>query len=322
MTRVSLRRLRREADWFLAYKRSLGHPYQRGAWTLRSFFRHAQGAAHRSGRVDLPSSLRAWLSRAADRKPVSVTVDLGVIRQFCLFRRRSDPHAFVPDRTWAPQSTESSFLPRVLSDHEVRRLLQLATTVRHPIRAATLRTLLLMLYCTGLRPGEAVRLTLADVDLKTRALMIRESKGKTRIVPFGDDLGAVITAYLQTRAQVAPSAVSGPLLVRPDGTAVPMGVASTAIRRLFRHVGIKPLKGRTGPRPYDLRHTFAVHRLTAWHRDGIDVHTRLAWLSTFMGHDDLLGTETYLTATPELLALAADRFERRYRGGPGHEPTR
>lgn len=67
-----------------------------------------------------------------------------------------------------------------------------------------------------------------------------------------------------------------------------------------------------GPRPYDWRHTFAVHRLTRWYRQGVDLHARLPWLSTYMGHDDILGTETYLTVTPELLGLAGHRFRLRY----------
>jgi integrase/recombinase XerD len=111
-----------------------------------------------------------------------------------------------------------------------------------------------------------------------------------------------------------PSAGSAPLFTRPDGSAVPINVASLGIQRLFRRAGLKPPRGRIGPRPYDLRHTFAVHRLTAWYREGVDIRARLSWLSAYMGHNDLLGTEAYLTATPELLALAANRFERRYRG--------
>jgi integrase len=216
-------------------------------------FRHAKALARRSDRVDLEAALRSWLARVPDRKPVSVTVDLGAVRQFCLFRRRSDPQAFVPDRTWAPQSTESHFLPHVLSVDDVGRVLDLTRTVRHPLRACMLRTLLLVLYCTGLRPGEAVRLTLADLDLRNRVFTIRESKGKTRIVPFGDDLAEIIKSYLRVRPTVDPSARSGPLFTRPDGSAVPINVASLGIQRLFRRAGLKPSKGRIGPRPYDLR---------------------------------------------------------------------
>lgn len=313
MRLISLATLRREAGQFLAYKRALGHPYQRGAFTIRSFLRHARTLGGRSRRVDLPAVLRSWLAGRPTRTPVSVTVDLGVVRQFCLFRRRSDRHAFVPDRTWAPQTTESAFLPSVFSADDVRRLLALTSTVRHPVRAATLRTLLLMLYCTGLRPGEAVRVDVADVDLDQRTFTVRESKGKTRFVPFGDDVAEILRSYLQIRRRLVPSA-SGAFLVRPNGTAVPAAVASMAIRRLLRAAGLKPISGRRGPRPYDFRHTFAVHRLTAWYREGVDIPTRLPWLSAYMGHDDLLGTEAYLSATPELLALAADRFQQRYRG--------
>ena len=91
-----------------------------------------------------------------------------------------------------------------------------------------------------------------------------------------------------------------------------MTTASDTLRTLYRRAGLKPPRGRVGPRPYDLRHTFAVHRLTRWYREGADLHGRLPWLSAYLGHVDLLGTETYLTATPELLALAGNRFRRRY----------
>jgi integrase/recombinase XerD len=312
MALITLRALAREAEHFLELKRALGHPYHRGAFTVRSFLRYAALGGRRQ--VDLERTLRAWLARSSGRKPVSVTVELGTLRQFLLYRRRSDPAAFVPDRTWAPQSTVSDFLPYVLTYDEVCQLIKLKPAVRHPLRASTLRTILVVLYCTGLRPGEAVRLDLADLDLHDRCFRIRESKGKTRFVPFGDDLAEILRAYLRERATVARSTESGPLFVRPDGSAVPIKVASEAVRRHFCRCRLKPPRGRIGPRPYDMRHTFAVHRLTKWYRDGVDVHSRLPWLSAYMGHDDLLGTEAYLTATAELLALAAERFEQRYRG--------
>ena len=116
---------------------------------------------------------------------------------------------------------------------------------------------------------------------------------------------------------MTPGLVGGPLLVRSDGRGLSPSTTGAWIARLFRRMGLKPPSGRRGPRPYDLRHAYAVHRLTAWYRAGVDIHTRLPWLSTYMGHDDLLGTEAYLTATPELIALASHRFARRFRtAGP------
>jgi len=315
---MSLRELDRDVARFLAFKRALGHPYQRGAFVLRSLRGHAQRHTGRGHRVDLEQVMRAWLARTDGRKPVTVTNELGVLRQFCLFRRRSDPHGLVPGRDWAPQAAVSTFLPYVFTPAEIRRLLRSAATWRGPrFRATTLRTVLTILYCTGLRPGEVVRLELADCDLDQRTFRVRESKGKTRLVPFGDDLAGLVRTYLRARARVTPSFVGGSLLVRADGRGVSSATTGAWIARLFRRTGLKPPTGRRGPRPYDLRHTYAVHRLTAWYRAGVDIHTRLPWLSTYMGHDDLLGTETYLTATPELIALASHRFARRFRtAGP------
>lgn len=314
MTTVSVRILARDIEGFLEFKRALGHPYRRGEFTIRSFERFALRRADASGEVDLKATLHAWLSRVDGRKPVTVAVELGTIRQFCLYRRRSDPQSFVPGREWAPQSAESTFLPYIFSYDEVVLLLEAVSKLRGPnVWHPCIRVLLLILYCTGLRIGEAVRLQLRDVDLKDRSFTVRESKGKTRIVPFRADLAREIAEYLHQRRQIAKELTTAAVLVRPSGRALTVAVASNVIRQLLRCLGLKPPKGRVGPRPYDMRHTFAVHRLTEWYREGVDVHSRLPWLSAYMGHDNILGTEIYLTATPELTAVAAQRFARHFR---------
>jgi integrase/recombinase XerD len=314
MTQLTPAQLAQDIAQFLAFKRALGHPYGRGEATLRSFQRYVEAQARAEATVELEAMIGGWLSRVAGRKPVTVALELGVIRQLCLYRRRSDPQGFVPGREWAPQSAESHFLPYVFSREEVRALVDAAGKHAHRnLTATTLRTLLLILYCTGLRLGEAVRLRLQDVDLKRDLFIVRESKGKTRLVPFRSDLAQVLQDYLAERAEIASIDEEGPLLVRKSGDALPVGTASGAIRQLLRKLGLKPLHGRVGPRPYDLRHAFAVHRLTDWYRQGLDIHARLPWLSAYMGHDDVLGTEVYLTATAELMDLASARFEARFR---------
>jgi integrase/recombinase XerD len=99
-----------------------------------------------------------------------------------------------------------------------------------------------------------------------------------------------------------------------DGSALPLKSGSEALRRLLRDLGLKPPRGRAGARPYELRHAFAVHRLTAWALEGVDVHAKLPWLSAYLGHQNVLGTEVYLKATPQLLELASQRFEQRAQG--------
>jgi len=313
MTRLTPEQLAQEIADFLVFKRTLGHPYVRGALMLRSFerFVHQQASPHSP--IVLETMVNGWLSRVEGRKSVTIALELGVIRQLCRYRRRSDPHGFVPGREWAPQPTTSNFLPYILSGEELHQLIDAATRHRGCNLGATmLRTLVLILYCTGLRLGEAVRLQLHDVDLERCLFIVRESKGKTRLVPFRTDLAQVLDNYLAARTRIARRVDDGPLLVRLSGDALPVQVASEAIRRLLRKVGLKPVKGRVGPRPYDLRHAFAVHRLTDWYRQGLDIHARLPWLSAYMGHDNVLGTEVYLTATAELMALASQRFEARF----------
>jgi integrase/recombinase XerD len=65
---------------------------------------------------------------------------------------------------------------------------------------------------------------------------------------------------------------------------------------------------RYQPRLHDLRHSFAVHRLTAWYQAGADVQKLLPHLSTDLGHVNVAATQVYLTMTPELLQLASQRF--------------
>jgi len=179
-----------------------------------------------------------------------------------------------------------------------------------------LRALILVLYCTGLRLGEAVRLRMDDVDLRRGTLMIRHSKGRSRIVPIRPDLVAELRRYAANRQRLVcerrkcdPAA----LFVRLDASPLTLVSASCALRRLLRELGMKPPRGRIGARPYEFRHAFAVHRLTAWATAGVDVHAKLPWLSAYLGHQNVLGTEVYLKATPELLELASGRFEQHLR---------
>jgi integrase len=179
-----------------------------------------------------------------------------------------------------------------------------------------LRALILVLYCTGLRLGEAVRLRMVDADLDRGSLMIRHSKGRSRIVPIRPDLVAELRRYgAERRRLVRERRQSDPetLFVRLDASPLTVTSASVALRRLLRELGMKPPRGRIGARPYEFRHAFAVHRLTAWATAGVDVHAKLPWLSAYLGHQNVLGTEVYLKATPELLELASGRFEQHLR---------
>jgi len=192
-------------------------------------------------------------------------------------------------------------------------LLSLCTGLkRPPFRAILYRTLLLVLYCTGIRFGEALRLRMRDVDIPSGVLFVDLFKGRTRWVPFHRSLSRELQRYLLARTKYARSDSDAYFFVGSNKRNLSVTAAGNTLRSLFKLAGLKPAKGRSGPRPYDVRHAFAVHRLSRWYRQGADLHARLPWLSAYMGHVNIVGTEPYLNATPELLDLVGKRLRRRY----------
>lgn len=316
MRTITVKDLARDAKEFLRFKRSMGITYQRGEHVLDSFLRFVV-QRWGNGKIELDDVVRQWCARRAGCKAVTVANEFGVVRQLCLYRRRYDPLGYVPEHALAPIK-ESIFQPYIFSHDEVRQVLALAS--RHHgqfIWAGMLRPLILVLYCTGLRLGEAARLHTTDVNLDRGTLMIRCSKGRSRLVVIRSDLVAELRSYLAQRQRLVrdlgrpdPEA----FFLRRDASGLTVRSASEAIRRLLRQLGLKPATGRAGARPYEFRHAFAVHRLTAWANEGVDIHTKLPLLSAYLGHLNIIGTEVYLKATPHLLELASTRFAQHLRG--------
>ncbi|MBU0595371.1 tyrosine-type recombinase/integrase [Candidatus Bipolaricaulota bacterium] len=204
------------------------------------------------------------------------------------------------------------YRPYIYSTDEVRLLLAHADELVPAFRALTFRTMISILYCTGIRPGEALRLQLRDVDLQAKTLLVRKSKGKTRWVPFHAQLARCIRRYVAERKTIGLALPKSPLFTQPNGRSYADITVCHTGRELLRKSGLKPARGRLGPRLYDLRHAHATHVLLRWHKEGRDLHAMLPLLSAYMGHDHLLGTQVYLTGTPELLELASRRFEDRF----------
>lgn len=311
-TIVTAARLARDAQDFLRFKRAMGMSYRRAEFILDGFVRFVAQHWGKYSDVALQEAVIRWTTRIAGRKAVTVGLEFGVVRQLCLYRRRRDPLSYVPEHALAPVK-ESVFLPYIFTHDEVRRLL--AAAASHEGRfiwSAMLHTLVLVLYCTGMRLGEAVRLCIADVNLDRGTLMIQHSKGRSRTVAIRADLVEVLCRYAQERQRLVSKhlrADPAAFFLRKDASPLTVKSASEALRQLLRELGIKPPSGRVGARPYEFRHAFAVHRLTAWATAGDDVHAKLPWLSAYMGHLNVLGTEVYLKATPQLLQLASGRFE-------------
>jgi integrase/recombinase XerD len=217
------------------------------------------------------------------------------------------------------------FKPYIYSRQELRRLLDstaFTQTRRFQMEAHTFRTLLLLLYGAGLRDGEALSLNLEDVDLQEAVLTIRETKFyKTRLVPLGSELNDVMAEYARQRKKAGQSqSGDAPFFVTRLGTRVPLYLLQRGFRRLRTRAGVRRDDGaRYQPRLHDLRHTAAVHRLTAWYREGKDVQRLLPLLSTYLGHVEIVSTQLYLTMTPELLHEASKRFAKYVFGEVSHD---
>jgi site-specific recombinase XerD len=291
---------------YITFRRALGHGYEKPERTLKAFSR-AMGTEIELSALD-PGKVKAFLDGTG-----AITTNwhqkYSTLRMLFDYGLKHRLLTTVPLPTHIPKRPPA-FVPYLYSRAELRRLMETTATYRthyFKLAPATLRALLLLLYGAGLRVSEALALDVVDVDLAAGLLTIRDTKfHKTRWVPLGSDLQQALTQYAAQRTVPTPES---PFFPAKDGARLQYKTVNSAFRRLRAKAGIMRTDGaRYQPRLHDLRHTFAVDRLTAWYRAGADVQRLLPKLSTYLGHAHLTDTQVYLTLTPELLAAAAGRF--------------
>lgn len=304
-------------DQYVSHKRSLGMQCKTMARILRAFCKAI-------GDVNVDEvSVEAARAFIYGNGPVTANLHskLYALRGFCRYLLSRGYITRSPLPMQIPKEPEP-LIPYIYSRAELQRVLQAAEKESHwcKLETPTLRALLLLLYGAGLRISEALRLTLADVDLEQRLLTIRETKFyKTRLVPLGPDLSQALIVYLAARGERRhPSPPEAFLLTTRHSLPVTVQLAEDTFKRLCRKAGVRRKdESRFVPRLHDLRHAFAVHRLTACYREGGDVQRLLPQLSTYLGHVDIDSTQRYLTLTPELLGQASNRFEQYVAQGGG-----
>jgi integrase len=189
------------------------------------------------------------------------------------------------------------------------------------MRARTYTTLIGLLAATGLRPGEALALDKADVDLKDGILAVRESKfGKSRFVPLHDSARRALAEYAACRDRLHPQRLTRAFFISERGKRLQGDSARRTFARLSANIGIRTLPDKRrngrGPRLQDLRHSFATRRLIEWYRAGSDVRREMPKLTTYLGHVSVASTYWYIEAVPELLQLATERLKAAGGGAP------
>ncbi len=236
-----------------------------------------------------------------------------VVRQLCEYLSRTDPLGHVPEHLRTIPS-QTAHQPYIYSEAEVQALLANASRLGPPnaLRPLTYRTLLGLLYSTGIRIGEALALNLNDFYSAEGRLYIAQGKfHKARWVPLSPCTCRALHLYVQRRLQTTPRSLDSPLFLNQRCRRLHYCTVNHTFHRLLGQCTIAQNK-RPSPRLHDLRHTFAVHRLLAWYRDGHDVNARLPWLATYMGHVDIGSTQVYLHPTAELLEQVGTRFRSHY----------
>lgn len=297
---------------FISLHRSQGEIYQRGEYMLSRFDRFLRSYSDPPKRLS-DTIVRQWLSLFSKNGSITRYKSFLIVRNFCLYLRRFDPTAYVPDISLT-STPSSSFFPHIYSRAEVVAILKetrkLKPSTWTPLRPQTFYLLILLLYTTGIRLGEALRLRLNGIDWKEEALYIRETKFfKSRLVPLSHSMMKQLKNYVQLRQRVGLPTNSQSLLFQNPHKQGPY--ANSSIRETFQslleHLDLKSAE-HGGPRIHDLRHTFACHRLEEWYRKGENVQSKLGFLSTYLGHVNLDSTQRYLTMTTELLQQASKRF--------------
>jgi integrase len=302
---------------FLESKRAAGYRYDTEAQALGILDRFLDAHLAPDDPVISFEVIRDFVARRGQESETTRGHRLSLIREVCRFLALEQPRTAVPGRRFLP-IVRRRFLARVLSREEGRRFLRACETVPRapwsPLRQTTLGTALVLLYLTGLRAGETLRLTDTDADLDVGVLRIHDTKfGKSRCVPVASD----VAAHLR-RCRAAVACHLGPRL--PDAPFFPTAsgrrYSLTALRAAFHQVldvaGIPRRSSGQSLRLHDLRHSFVALRLLLWYEQGADLNARLPVLATYLGHVGLSSSQRYLQLTHDLVGEVTRRHAARF----------
>jgi integrase/recombinase XerD len=301
---------------YLAHWRALGRQYTQAQWLLEKLLRDLPAIGYDDLTAD---SFQPWLDSCKHLHPNTRRERVRILRHFCVFRRRSDPGSFVPGPEMICRA-RPPVTPVILGERQIARMLIAADALKpsrnSPLRPATMRMAVVLLYTTGLRLGELQRLVLGDVEDDGALLRVRESKfHKTRLLPLSSSTRAELLAYLVRRAGVGfDTRPTAPLLctrARGRMKAYSTSGLQCGVNPLLRDAAASTGQARR-PRLHDLRHSFGIQALIRWYRQGADVQAQLPKLAMYMGHASIESTAYYLRWTDEIAALASDRFAQHF----------
>lgn len=251
--------------------------------------------------------------RGCTSLPLALTAArrIEVLRSFARHCLAFDPKAEIPSvRLFGPGHRRLT--PHIYTEQEIGTLLA-ASAHLHPVKGlcpSTCAMIFGLLSATGLRISEATSLRRQDVDLKRGLLHIQQAKfGKSRLVPLHPSTRRALQRYARRRDQDPSSAATDAFFVFDQGQPALTRWLQYAFRLVCHQLRWRARGGHRAPRIHDIRHSFVCRRLRRWHEEGVDIDCNILVLSTYLGHAKVTDTYWYVTATPELMAIAARRLE-------------
>jgi integrase len=302
---------------YLAARRSMGFDLRIAGRQLLAFARFADRTGHR-GPLTVAVAVR-WAQRARRATRLTWARRLQTLRPFMKYRAQFDPGTEIaPPGLFGP--FRRRLVPHIYTDAEIVALLdaaaQLSPVTGLRLRPRTYATLFGLLACTGLRISEALALTPMDVDLPCASLTVRQTKfRKSRLVPLHPTTVVALTAYAKARRCRVSDRAIATFFVSDRGTPLKDGIVHHTFERLRVRLGWIGRGGYAFPRIHDLRHSFLCRALVRSYQQPQGVDHVIDVLSTYVGHASVANTYWYVTAIPELLALAGQRFASHTEGG-------
>lgn len=308
--------LQQRIDDYVTERRRLGFELRSRDTLLAGFARYVADRHHRG---PLTADLMVNWARQDKRHratPSTWAARLAKVRHFARYLKQFEPNTEVPEElVFGPEPGRVA--PHIFHEEEIVELLAAARKLGPPgsLRPATFETLFGLMASAGLRVSEAIHLRDADTDLKHGMLTIRQTKfAKSRQLPIHPSTVVALAHYRRQRARHVATSTDMPFLISSRGRRLGQPLGNRQAHRVFNmlrdSLGWVNRGAHAAPRLHDLRHTFAVRRMMLWHADGTDIDQMMLALSTYMGHAEIFYTYWYLTAVPELMALAGGKFER------------
>ncbi|MEQ1546275.1 tyrosine-type recombinase/integrase [Methyloglobulus sp.] len=304
------------AENYLSERRRLGYGLRTTGYSIMSFARYMDALDSQEPLTVEIMADWARQDQGNSDKPSTWAQRLKRLRSFCRYLQQFEPRTEVPDDTIFGRIGQR-LAPHIYSEQEIIDLLAAARNLGSFIpglRGATYETLFGLIASTGLRVSEAVHLLDTEVDLKSGTLTVRKTKfAKSRHVPIHPSTIEILKHYRSKRNLSIAVTEDTSFFISTRGRRLGQPLSLEQVHRVF--IGLRDQLGwinrgaHNAPRIHDLRHTFVVRRVLLWQAQGLDVDQQMLALSTYVGHAMVTNTYWYLTGIPQLMSVAAERFE-------------